>query len=195
MGRRKIKPKYTIGSLLFLLAFSFYISCRPDKKQEDKPQRQEQVESHAVTDTLTAFEGKVVGIKDGDTFEILRNGQPENVRLSDIDSPESAQPFGKAAKKYASHLCFGKTVRVEPKKKRDRYGRILGTIYIDDTTNINAQMIAAGYAWRYKYSRNKKYAAYQQAARESRLGLWADDKTAIDPWLWRKEHKQGYSNR
>lgn len=194
MGRHKIKPKYTIGSLLLLLAFSFYIGCKPDKKQQDKPQQQETVESHPVSDTLAEFEGKVIGIKDGDTFEILRNGQPERVRLSDIDSPESAQPFGKAAKKFASDLCFGKTVRVEPKKKRDRYGRILGTIYVDDTININAQMIASGYAWRYKYSKNKKYAAYQSAARESRVGLWSDD-SAIDPWLWRKEHKRGYSNR
>lgn len=194
MKSRKRQPKYTIGSLLLLLAFLFYMACNPDKKKDRSAPKEDTVESHNVTDTLTEFEGKVTGIKDGDTFEVLRDGKPERVRLSDIDSPESAQPFGKAAKKYASDLCFGKTVRVEPKRKRDRYGRILGTIYVDDTLNINAQMIGAGYAWRYKYSKNKMYGAWQQKAQENRLGLWADDNP-VNPWQWRKEHKNSYSNR
>lgn len=194
LGRNKTKSKYTIGSLLLLLAFLFYMACNPDNKK-DRQQRtkEDTVESHKVTDTLIAFEGKVTGIKDGDTFEVLRDGKPERIRLSDIDSPESAQPFGKAAKKYASDLCFGKTVRVEPKRKRDKYGRILATIYVDDTININAKMIAAGYAWRYKYSKNKRYAAYQQEASEKRIGLWRDENP-INPWQWRKENKRQYSN-
>lgn len=194
MGRNKTKPKYTIGSLLLLLAFLFYMACNPDKVKDRQKPKEDTVESHEVNDTLAEFTGKVTGIKDGDTFEILRDGQPEKVRLSDIDSPESAQPFGKAAKKYASDLCFGKTVRVEPKKKRDRYGRILGTIYVDDTINVNAEMIAAGYAWRYKYSKNKEYGAYQQEARENRSGLWSGDNP-IDPWQWRKDRKNKYSNQ
>jgi micrococcal nuclease len=194
LKRNKRQSKYTIGSLLLLLAFLFYMACNPDKKKDRPAPKEDTVESHDVTDTLAEFEGKVTGIKDGDTFEVLREGKPERVRLSDIDSPESAQPFGKAAKKYASDLCFGKTVRVEPKRKRDRYGRILGTIYVDDTVNINAQMIAAGYAWRYKYSKNKQYAAFEEEARESRFGLWSGEDP-VDPWLWRKEHKNSYSNR
>lgn len=168
------------------------MACNPDKKKDRREPERDTVESHSVSDTLAVFEGKVTGIKDGDTFEVLHDGKPEKVRLSDIDSPESAQPFGKAAKKYASELCFGKTVRVEPKKKRDQYGRILGTIYVDDTVNVNAQMIAAGYAWRYKYSKNKEYGASQEEAEQSRLGLWVDDNP-IDPWQWRKEHKRSNS--
>ena len=176
-----------------MLAFLFYVGCNPDRKQDRQKPKQDKVESHSVTDSLTVFEGKVTGIKDGDTFEVLRDGKPERVRLVDIDSPESQQAFGKAAKKYASDLCFGKTVRVEPKKKRDRYGRILGTIYVDDTLDVNAAMIKAGYAWRYKYSRNKDYGAYEKEARKSRFGLWADENP-INPWQWRKEQKQRHTN-
>ena len=172
-----------------MLAFSFYIACNPDKTKDNSKPREDTVESRPVTaDSLTAFEGKVIGIKDGDTFEVLRDGKPEKIRLSDIDSPESVQPFGKAAKKYASDLCFGKMVKVEPKKKRDRYGRILGTVYIDDSVNINAKMIAAGYAWRYKYSKNKEYKGYESKARNSHSGLWADDNP-VDPWQWRKDKR------
>lgn len=37
---------------------------------------------------------------------------------------------------------------------KDRYKRILGVVYLGDT-NINAEMIRAGYAWNYKYSKDK----------------------------------------
>lgn len=180
-----------------MLAFSFYIACNPDKKdnRKDSPkQKTEQSELSNTNDTLVEFNGKVTGIKDGDTFEVLRDGIPEKIRLVDIDSPESAQPFGKAAKKYASDLCFGKTVRVLPKKKRDRYGRILATIFVDDTIDVNAQMIAGGYAWRYKYSKKKKYGALENRAQEQRVGLWADDNP-IDPWQWRKDKKSQHKNK
>lgn len=168
------------------------MACNPDRKQDREKIKRHKDESYQATDSLTSFKGKVTGIKDGDTFEVLRNGEPERVRLVDIDSPESAQPFGNAAKKYASELCFGKTVRVEPKKKRDKYGRILGTIYVDDTVNVNARMITAGYAWRYKYSKNKKYGAWQEEARQNRIGLWVEDNP-INPWQWRKDHKRNNS--
>lgn len=155
--------------------------------------KEDTFEHQSDTDSLVAFEGKVTGVKDGDTFEVLRDGKPERVRLVDIDSPESSQPFGKAAKKFASELCFGKIVRVEPKKKRDKYGRILGTIYVDDSVNVNARMIAAGYAWRYKYSKNKEYGTRQQQARQNRIGLWIEDNP-MDPWQWRKENKRRTAN-
>jgi len=189
----KKQSKYTIGSLLLLLAFLFYMACNPDKKKDRQLPKENTVERQKVADTLTAFEGKVTGIKDGDTFEVLRDGEPERVRLVDIDSPESAQPFGKAAKKYASDLCFGKIVRVVPKKKRDQYGRILAAVYVDDTVNVNAEMIVAGYAWRYKYSKNKEYARYEEQARNSRSGLWAG-QNPVNPWQWRKENKRRTAN-
>jgi len=191
LTKRKKHSKYKLGGLLLLLAFSFYIACNPDKKQDKKNNKERETrhaESHSVSDTLVEFTGKVTGIKDGDTFEVLRDGKPEKIRLVDIDSPESAQPFGKAAKKYASDLCFGKTVRVLPKKRRDRYGRILATIFVDDTLDVNAQMIAGGYAWRYKYSKKKTYGVLEDEARDERVGLWTDDN-AIDPWQWRKDKK------
>jgi len=58
---------------------------------------------------LSVFTGKVIGIKDGDTFEVLYDNQPERVRLAEIDCPEKAQAFGTKAKQYVSDLCFGKT--------------------------------------------------------------------------------------
>lgn len=190
MKRRNSKTKYSIGSLLLLLAFAFYVACNPDKK-EQRPKDKEATERLYKNDTLTTFQGKVIGIKDGDTFEVLYNGQPEKIRLYGIDCPESAQPFGKAAKKYASDLSYGKIVTVIPQKKRDKYGRILGTVITPDSLNVNEQMIRNGMAWKYKYSKDKHLKALQQEAKEQRKGLWADNN-AMDPWQWRKLKRQNF---
>src|SRR6188508_1824478 len=74
--------------------------------------------------------GKVTGVKDGDTIEVLLNGKNETIRLVDIDSPEKSQAFGMKAKKFTSDLCYGKTVMVEG-NKRDQYKRLLATVFVD----------------------------------------------------------------
>lgn len=147
---------------------------------------------------LTTFQGKVTGIKDGDTFEVLYDGHPEKVRLAEIDCPEKSQAFGKNAKQYASDLCFGKTVTVVSTGKRDRYKRVVGTIITADSVNVNREMIKAGYAWHYKqYSKSKELSHLEDKARERHIGLWADENPQA-PWEWRKERrtkKQQVSNQ
>jgi endonuclease YncB( thermonuclease family) len=46
----------------------------------------------------TDFTGSVVGVIDGDTIDVLHNGQAERIRLNGIDCPERGQAFGKKAK-------------------------------------------------------------------------------------------------
>ena len=41
------------------------------------------------------FEGKVTGIKDGDTYKVFYNGSEQTIRLAHIDCPEKKQPFGR----------------------------------------------------------------------------------------------------
>jgi len=199
LRKRIVKPKYSIGSLLILLAFSFYIACNRDK--EDKPQdgfiekpaakapKPQKPKTKRDLRYLTVFEGKVTAIKDGDTFEVLYDGQPEKVRLAEIDCPEKQQPFGNNAKQYASQLCFGKIVTVTSSGKRDRYGRVVGTITTNDGINVNEALIKAGLAWHYKdYSKNEDLALLQQVAKAQKIGLW-QDKNPVAPWNWRK-HKR-----
>jgi len=95
------------------------------------------------------FTGKVVGISDGDTITVLRNDvggvARMKVRLAGIDAPESKQAHGSKAKLALSRKIHGKTVRVVH-SKRDRYGRILGDVYLSGEW-INLAMVSSGYAW------------------------------------------------
>lgn len=146
----------------------------------------------SITLSLNAqLKGKIVKVQDGDTVTLLDSDNTQHkIRLNGIDAPENGQPYGDKSKEYLSNLIFGKTVTVEYKKK-DQYKRILGVIYLGEV-NINAEMIRSGYAWNYKYSRDKYYIKLQEKAKADKRGLWKDEN-AIDPWQWRKEMKGQYS--
>ena len=66
------------------------------------------------------FTGKVVGVSDGDTISVLREGKAVKVRLHGVDTPEKAQAFGTQARKFTSDLAFQQTVTVEV-HTTDRY--------------------------------------------------------------------------
>ena len=198
--RKRSKPKFSIATLIILLALAVYYNYNvkdskppvenypteaPAKKvrKAKKPKRTEDLRN------LTVFTGKVIGIKDGDTFEVLYDGQPERVRLADVDCPEKSQPFGNNAKQFSSDLCFNKTATVTCAAKRDRYGRLIGTVVTDDGINVNEALVKAGFAWHYlQYSHKEELTGYEAIARKKRLGLWADNDPT-PPWDWRREKR------
>lgn len=129
---------------------------------------------------------KVIGVKDGDTIEVYFDGKSETIRLLDIDCPEKKQAFGTKAKQFTSDLCFGKEVKIVSNRKRDRYKRLLGTVYIDDL-NLNEELLKAGLAWHFKkYSNKSHYAKLENTARANKSGLW-NDNNPIAPWEFRKK--------
>lgn len=142
------------------------------------------------TAAFADFTGKVVGVMDGDTLEVLTQDMtPIRVRLSEIDCPEKGQAFGQRAKQAASALAFGKTVEVRD-TGRDRYGRTVGEIMLQDGRSLNRELVRAGLAWWYRQYAKKDadLARLEEEAREARLGLWAD-ADPVPPWNWRKDSR------
>jgi len=76
------------------------------------------------------FAGKVVKIADGDTITVLFDKTQHRIRLAGIDAPENKQAFGTRSRQALADKVFGKEVKVVW-KKRDKYKRILGDIYLD----------------------------------------------------------------
>lgn len=132
-----------------------------------------------------SINGKVIAIKDGDTFVLLIEGKEQKtIRLAEIDCPESGQAFGKNAKQYLSNLIFGKAVTCEI-TGTDSYGRIIGKVYIYNTY-VSEELVKNGWAWHYKkYSTSKILAQLENEARINKLGLWSVPG-AVAPWEWRK---------
>ena len=130
--------------------------------------------------------GKVIKVSDGDTVTILTEDKTQHkIRLNDIDAPEKKQAFGNKSKDNLAKYIAGKTVTVQYQKK-DKYKRVLGTIYYNNT-DINLQQVKDGYAWVYKkYSNNQTYYKAEKLARDKRVGLWID-KNPLEPWEFRKK--------
>lgn len=134
------------------------------------------------------FLGKVTAVKDGDTIEVLYESNTIMTRLAHIDCPEvkKHQPFGKAAKKFTSDICFGQMVTVENEGKFDRYKRLIAVIINNKNQNVNKALVEAGLAWHFlKYSTDSSYDSLEAKARQNKIGLWADENPT-PPWQWRK---------
>jgi micrococcal nuclease len=135
--------------------------------------------------------GKVIAIIDGDTYDILLEGnKTERVRMDAIDAPEKGMPFYKVAKNYLSELCFQKEVRLVY-IGIDQHGRSINRSFLTDGTDLSKEMIRNGLAWHYKeYSSDKELAELEIQARNKKIGLWADKKP-MEPWLCRKLRREG----
>ncbi len=132
-----------------------------------------------------SWEGKVVGISDGDTIKVLKDGKQVKIRLASIDCPEKGQPYGQAAKKFTSKMVASKIVKIW-ETDTDRYGRIVGFVFVGDR-NLNKELLSAGLAWHYKkYSRDPELAKLEFQARSKKIGLWAEPDP-MKPWEWRKQ--------
>ena len=129
--------------------------------------------------------GRVVKVADGDTITVLDAANNQHkIRLQGIDAPEKGQAFGKASGRFLSGLVAGREVRVAW-TKRDRYGRILGTVFVDGK-DVNLEMLKAGFAWHYKkFDSTPAYAQAESEARAAKRGLW-QEKNPIEPEAFRK---------
>src|SRR5262245_7663301 len=136
------------------------------------------------------FTGKVVGISDGDTVSVLREGKAVKVRLHGVDTPEKAQAFGTQARKFTSDAAFQQTVTVVV-QTTDRYGRLVGEVVLPDGRSLNQELVKAGMAWWYRpYAPNDTTLAQLEAeARTAKRGLWADAHP-VPPWQWRKGQRE-----
>lgn len=144
------------------------------------------------------FTGKVVGIIDGDTIDILTVDKTKiRIRLNGIDAPETGQLFGKNAKQLLSDFIGGMSVWVVAHDK-DRYGRTIGDVFCENAAgpdfqpgtylppwNFNRELVKRGLAWHYKkYSDDENLAMDKIRPKDLTLGLWSDARS-IPPWEWR----------
>jgi len=107
---------------------------------------------------------KVLKVVDGDTIDVdidlgFNISYTQRVRLAGIDTPESRtkdareKALGLEVKdKVKKAIDAAKTVvvKTELPDSSEKYGRILGWVYLDgDTRSLNEQLIDEGYAWGY----------------------------------------------
>jgi micrococcal nuclease len=126
---------------------------------------------------------KVENVVDGDTIDVLIDLGfdilfQSRVRLAGIDTPESRtkdlkeKALGLESKDYLKKaLKDAKSVVIKTEKmdSSEKYGRILGWVYINgDTVSLNDMMINDGYAWGYLGdTKVKDFDALEKARKKS----------------------------
>ena len=117
---------------------------------------------------------------DGDTAELLGG---DKLRLLSIDTPEKGDLFFGEAKDFLSDLTLGKTAKIEyAQTRRDRYGRLLGYLYVDSTF-VNKLILENGLGYLYLFKdteinrdETKLLLKAQQLAIDSKIGIWSIKK-------------------
>lgn len=129
---------------------------------------------------------RVVGIVDGDTIKVSINGKTETVRLIGVDTPETKDPrkpvqcYGPQATSRMQHYVQSKNVRLESDPSqgdRDKYGRLLRYVHLQDGRNVGYHMILDGAAHEYTYNKPYKYQKLfkeaERIAKQKKVGLWS----------------------
>lgn len=116
----------------------------------------------------------VTEVIDGDTIEVLLDGQLYRVRYIGIDTPEREEAcFSDATAANAAYVD-GQTVRlVQDVSHTDRFDRLLRYVYVDEVL-INAELVAGGWAESKRYQPDDTLYDYLEAleatAVEAQLG-------------------------
>ena len=145
----------------------------------------------ATTTTSSTLQtnAAVVRVVDGDTIVAKLDGETKDVtiRFLGINTPETVDPrttvecFGKEASARMHALLDGKRVRLESDvqaDERDKYGRLLRNVLLEDGTDVNASMVRDGYAYAYlsfplNPKRKQELKKLQEDAKLNHIGLWS----------------------
>ncbi|MBE0468149.1 MAG: thermonuclease family protein [Methyloprofundus sp.] len=132
-------------------------------------------------------------VLDGDTIKVrLHDGRVEKVRIYYIDAPEygiyysteRVQPFGFESYIALDNLIRGKEVLLKHNGKRT-YGRLLASVYIDDTS-VAEHLVSEGLAWHWeRYSDSTVLSDLQNKAQLKGVGIWSHSEP-LEPWKFRR---------
>lgn len=139
---------------------------------------------------------KVTHITDGDTIEVDMAGTTEKIRMIGVDTPETKKPnapvqcFGPEASEFTKKTLTGKSVRLEAdptNDNRDRYGRLLRYVYLQDGSLYQEQLISYGYSFAYTtfpFQKAETFTKLQFQAQQAKVGLWTACQNTFKDQRW-----------
>lgn len=106
----------------------------------------------------------VISVIDGDTIDVrFPSGAEERIRYIGIDTPETGEACFSEATQRNRELVENREVRlVRDTSDRDIYGRLVRYVCLHSGQFIEAQLVAEGYAYAYRYYPDTQYADYLQ---------------------------------
>lgn len=190
-----------LSSLIIPALIAIFIINQPDPVSKSTSDTLTIPEITILDSTSSAFGEKKLAanaealrVVDGDTLVVKLDGEEGEwkIRMLGINTPESVDPrrpvecFGKEASEKLARIMEVKRIRLEPDPQadeRDKYGRLLRNVWLEDGTDVNALMVREGYAYAYlsfplDRQRKAELKKLETEAKVSGVGLWATSTCA-----------------
>ena len=175
-----------------------YFSSKEDMLQKMKVGNAQEERPDQSISGNNLIEAQVISVTDGDTLNLFIGREKVTVRLIGVDTPEFHESqklhrdaqrtgndektiieLGAKASSFAKSLVKkGDQVRLEYDwDKRDKYGRRLAYVWLDNTRMLNEILICEGYAnaytqYPFKQEYMDRFRNCERDARELQKGLW-----------------------
>lgn len=159
------------------------IKSHNDKKIDDeiKKQNEDKIKNTMVLPGEVTTQ--VLQVIDGDTLEAYILKHRFSVRIVGINTTEKGELYKKEGQYWLQHKIGGRnvTIKIDPAHQRDKYNRVLGTVYLDGE-DIGKAAIRAGWAAvdiidENKYTDERAYQEAQDLAKAEGRGIWQTGKS------------------
>ncbi len=171
--------------LVFVMLFVFLLTACADLSSEQTDR------SKTSTTNSNQVSVEFVRVVDGDTAVFLYNGVEEKVRYLLIDTPESVdpnecvQPYGKdASARNEALLKSGKVTLEFEKSERDKYGRLLGYVFVDGVsvqeTLLEEGLARVAYIYEPPYQYLDDFYDAESVAQSAKIGIWENNGYVTD---------------
>jgi len=154
-----------------------------------------------VSVAADGYSAKVTAVPEGDVLQVKCDGETKTIRVTGVDCPEMAQPYGPQAQKFTSGLVLNKDVTITPKidpssdetaeeEKEDATDEkwVIATVTFDTEKDLSREIVAAGMGWTYEEHKPFDKALRGVAAKAivAKKGLWSDP-APLAPWDFRAD--------
>ena len=103
---------------------------------------------------MNTYNGHVIKVVDGDTFDALVElgfgvTQKFRIRLDGINTPENHTDEGVRASEFVRELIENKSVKLIEAKNKDKFGRALAKVQMEDGQDLTDYLIKEGLGYEY----------------------------------------------
>ncbi len=132
--------------------------------------------ANCIPQDTSSESGLVIGVVDGDTIDVIINGQAQRVRYIGVNTPEQGQPFYEEALAFNQNLVLNKTVTLlKDTSEVDTYERLLRYVVVEEIF-VNQALVDMGYAEASAYAPDTACVSVlesaQRQAQTAKVGLW-----------------------
>ena len=170
-------PYVVLGIILLVTIMSGvpYLIASGDARRPVQEELRTTLQLPPSTTLADLQEARVLEVVDGDTIHAELDGKVVSVRYFGINTPERGDRCYREAADRNETLVGQRVLLLPDTRDKDRGGRLLRYIFLQDGTSVDATLVAEGFAhaWREDGRYRSQLLSVEEEARDAGRGcLW-----------------------